>query len=86
MAKFLLKTKCGAAYTPATPSSSPFPDVPVGNVFLPYVNKLYNLGITLGCSTSPLQYCPSDPVTRGTMAIFIYRTFPHTTPSEACTP
>ena len=85
MAKFLLKTKCGSGYTPSTPVSSPFPDVPLSNTFLPWINKLYNLGITLGCSSSPtLMYCPNDAVTRGTMAIFIYRTFPHGTPSEVC--
>lgn len=86
MAKFLLKTRCGAAYTPATPASSPFSDVPVGDQFLPWIKKLYDLGITIGCSNAPLKYCPNDPVTRGTMAIFIYRTFPYITPSEACTP
>jgi hypothetical protein len=86
MAKFLLKTRCGAAYTPATPASSPFLDVPVGDLFLPWIKKLYDLGITNGCSSAPLMYCPNDPVTRGTMAAFIYRTFPHITPSEACTP
>jgi len=86
MAKFLLKARCGAAYTPATPASSPFSDVPVGDLFLPWIKKLYDLGITKGCSTAPLKYCPNDPVTRGTMAVFIHRTFPHITPSEACTP
>jgi hypothetical protein len=86
MAKFLLITKCGSGYTPATPASSPFPDVPVGNIFLPYIKKLYDLGITNGCSSAPLTYCPNDAVTRGTMAIFIYRTFPHVAPSEVCAP
>jgi len=86
MAKFLLITKCGGGYTPATPASSPFSDVPLSNTLLPYIKKLYDLGITLGCATAPLRYCPNDPVTRGTMAVFIYRTFPHITPSEACTP
>ncbi len=86
MAKFLLKAKCGGAYTPATPGSSPFADVPVGDPFLPWINKVYTLGITLGCVASPLQYCPADAVTRGQMAAFIYRTFPYGTPSEACTP
>jgi hypothetical protein len=85
MAKFLLKAKCGAAYTPATPASSPFVDVPVGDPFLPWINKVYTLGITAGCVASPLQFCPFNSVTREQMAIFIYRTFPYGTPSEACT-
>lgn len=86
MAKFLLKAKCGAAYTPATPGASPFADVLVGDPFLPWINKIYTLGITLGCSTGPLKYCPGDSVTRGSMATFIHRTFPYGTPSEACMP
>lgn len=84
MAKFLLKAKCGAAYVPSTPASSPFTDVPVGDPFLPWINKAYTLGITSGCLTGPLRYCPSDPVTRGAMATFIYRTFPFGTPSDVC--
>ena len=87
MAKFLLIAKCGGSYVPATPGASPFSDVPVGDLFLPWINKLYTLGITTGCATSPtLQYCPNVNVSRAQMAIFIYRTFPHVAPSEACTP
>ena len=86
MAKFLLKAKCGASYTPNTPPSSPFTDVPVGDPFLPWINKLYALGITTGCVASPLQYCPNNAVTRAQMATFIYRTFPYGDPSDVCTP
>ena len=86
MAKFLLKAKCGAAYVPNTPASSPFSDVPAGDPFLPWINKLYNLGITGGCATGPLRYCPTANVTRVEMATFIYRTFPYGTPSDVCTP
>jgi hypothetical protein len=86
MAKFLLKAKCGSAYTPATPGSSPFADVPVGDPFLPWINKVYTLGITQGCLTGPLRYCPNDPVTRGSMAKFIYASFPYGDPTDVCTP
>jgi hypothetical protein len=86
MAKFLLKAKCGAAYVPNTPTSSPFSDVSASDPFLPWINKLYSLGITGGCATGPLRYCPADSVTRLQMATFIYRTFPYGTPSDACTP
>ena len=34
---------------------------------------LYRMGITAGCSVSPLRYCPSQPVTRGQMASFFAR-------------
>jgi|GEM_PF-1545659 len=41
--------------------------------FFPYIQKLYELGITIGCSQSPLLYCPSEVVTRDDMAAYIVR-------------
>jgi hypothetical protein len=84
MAKFLLKAKCGPAYVPNTPTTTPFSDVPVGDPFLPWISKLYNLGITSGCTAT--TFCPTTNVTRVQMATFIYRTFPYGTPSDVCTP
>jgi hypothetical protein len=34
---------------------------------------LYNAGITGGCSTSPLNYCPEQTVNRAQMAVFLLR-------------
>lgn len=39
----------------------------------PWIERLYNAGVTGGCSSSPLMYCPEAPVTRAQMAIFILR-------------
>jgi Concanavalin A-like lectin/glucanases superfamily/S-layer homology domain len=50
-------------FTDATPSS-------VGS-FFPYVQKMHELGITSGCTTT--TYCPDLNVTRGQMAVFIIR-------------
>jgi len=86
MARLLLVAKCGAAYIPDTPGSSPFADVLVSDPFLKWINKLYTLGITHGCNAAPLRYCPTDDVTRVQMATFIYRAFPDVDPSEVCTP
>jgi len=36
-----------------------------------YIDRLYNAGITGGCYTSPLMYCPEELVTRGQMAVFL---------------
>jgi len=36
---------------------------------------LYNEGITSGCGTGPLRYCPDDLVTRAQMAVFLVKTF-----------
>ncbi len=38
------------------------------------VEGLYHTQITRGCSTSPLRYCPDQPVTRAQMASFLTRT------------
>ena len=37
------------------------------------IDALHRAGITIGCATEPLQYCPHDPVTRAQMATFLYR-------------
>jgi len=37
------------------------------------VHKLYNNGITGGCTTNPLRYCPNDAVTRSQMAVFLLK-------------
>ena len=39
----------------------------------PYINAIYVKGITKGCNGSSAYYCPSDPVTRSAMAVFIIR-------------
>lgn len=38
-----------------------------------HIERLYNAGITGGCSTNPLMYCPETFVNRAQMAIFILR-------------
>ena len=48
-----------------------FGDVPDSYWAASFIKKLFNSGITGGCSTSPLNYCPDNPVTRAQMAIFL---------------
>jgi hypothetical protein len=38
-----------------------------------YIERLYEAGITSGCSVSPLQYCPEATVTRDQIAVFLER-------------
>jgi hypothetical protein len=38
-----------------------------------YIEAIYNAGITGGCGTAPLIYCPANPVTRAQMAVFLLR-------------
>jgi len=51
---------------------SGFTDVTSTNVFCPNVEWLKNRAVTLGCTSATL-YCPSDPVTRLSMAAFMNR-------------
>ena len=50
-----------------------FDDVAPGAWYAGEAELLYELGITTGCSTDPLRYCPVDPVKRDQMASFLAR-------------
>lgn len=58
-----------------TPTSAPpvFSDVPSANWERTWIETLYRNGVTTGCSTEPLDYCPDQPVTRAQMAAFLER-------------
>jgi len=71
MAKFLEVGKHGAGYIPPAGTGAVFGDVPLSNWAVSWIEKLYADGITNGCSTSPLLYCPGDSVTRDQMAKFL---------------
>jgi hypothetical protein len=73
MAVFLLKTHDGAAFTPPACTTAAFGDVPCASPFAPWVQELVARGITAGCGGG--LYCPTDPVTRGQMAVFLTKTF-----------
>jgi ABC-type transport system substrate-binding protein len=38
-----------------------------------FIERLYNAGITGGCTTNPPNYCPDNTVTRAEMAVFLER-------------
>jgi hypothetical protein len=48
-----------------------FTDVPASHMFFKWIQKLRDLKITDGCSTT--QYCPDGTLTRGQMAVFLIR-------------
>jgi len=50
-----------------------FADVPPSHLFFAWIQKLYELGITAGCATNPLMFCPDRPVSRGEIAAFTTR-------------
>jgi CSLREA domain-containing protein len=82
MAVFLLKTEHGSAYVPPA-CTGVFDDVPCPGQFTDWVEELYVEGITGGCQVSPLLYCPTSPVNRGQMAVFLSKTFTLTAPSPS---
>ena len=71
MAAFIMRAK--GEFNPPTPQSQRFNDVPSSNPFYAFIDRLAELQITLGCSSNPPLYCPSDPVLRQQMAAFIIR-------------
>lgn len=73
MAVFLERGLHGASYTPPPASGSVFVDVPADHWAAAWIEQLYADGITGGCSTTSLAYCPEQPVTRAQMAVFLLR-------------
>jgi hypothetical protein len=62
-------------FSPPTPGSQRFNDVPPANVFYNFIDRIAVLNITLGCTPDHLFYCPTDPVTRAQMAALLVRAF-----------
>ncbi|MFZ5820839.1 MAG: S-layer homology domain-containing protein, partial [Chloroflexota bacterium] len=48
-----------------------FSDVPGTYWAWQHIERLYNAGITGGCTSTPLNYCPETAVTRAQMAVFL---------------
>jgi len=74
MAVWLVRVLDGGA-GPEADVSSRFSDVDAGVWWAPYVERLAELGVTRGCATGPLRYCPQEAVTRAQMASFLVRAF-----------
>ncbi len=72
MAVFLLKAEHGSSYLPP-PCTGIFGDVPCPSLFADWIEQLSAEGITAGCAGGA-NYCPSDPVLRQQMAVFLLKT------------
>ena len=70
MASFLAR----ALDLPPAPDAG-FEDVDPEGVHADNINRLYaaSPGITTGCRSEPLRFCPGSPVKRAQMAVFLYR-------------
>ncbi len=53
------------------PATARFTDVPTTDPFFQHIEALAASGVTTGCTTT--EYCPTQPVTRAQMAIFLAR-------------
>jgi hypothetical protein len=77
MAVFLLKTAHGWSFVPPA-CTGLFADVecaPDPAFAVDWIEELYVEGVTGGCSSIPLDYCPSRTVTRAQMAAFLTKAF-----------
>ncbi len=88
MPVWLLPAKNGSSYRPPQATGTLFADVPAESFGADYIEQFFHLGITAGCGTNPLRYCPNNPVTRGQMAVFLLVTFegPDYDPPACVTP
>ena len=73
VAVWLVRVLDGAE--PPEVSESRFADVDDDEWWMPHVERLAELGVTVGCRTEPLSFCPDETVTRARMATFLVRAF-----------
>ena len=69
MSVFLLRSKEGTAFTPAACTTAPFTDVPTSSPYCRWIRELVARSVTGGCDAT--RYCPTAPVTRAQMAVFL---------------
>jgi len=55
------------------PTTPFFTDVPATSPQFPYIQKMYELGITVGCTAT--TFCPNNNLARQEMAVFLDRAF-----------
>ena len=79
MAPFIIRAKEGNPVTDLCASGSPFPDVAQNSLFCSHIARMQQLGITLGCGGG--LYCPTNFVTRESMAVFLVRAVDGSDPS-----
>ncbi len=73
MAVFLVRGEHGGTFVPPAATGTVFADVPASHPQAAYIEQLYRDGMTGGCATNPLRFCPSTIVSRAEMATFLIR-------------
>jgi hypothetical protein len=74
MAVFLVRVTHGSAYVPPS-ATRIFSDVPTDYWAAAWIEQLFADGITTGCASAPLRYCPEGNVTRAQTALLLGRAF-----------
>jgi hypothetical protein len=72
MAVFALRTY-DPAFQPPACTAPVFSDVPASSPFCPWIEELARRGVVSGCGGG--NYCPTQPVTREQMSVFLSLTF-----------
>src|SRR4029077_11835449 len=83
MAAFVLAAREGGGWGLAPSATSSVADVPAASAFCRWIEELARRGVVGGCGGG--NFCPSDPVTREQMAVFLLRTLDPTLSPPACT-
>jgi hypothetical protein len=73
MAVLILRASLGANYQPPPATGTVFADVPADAFAAAWIEDLYARGITAGCATNPLRYCPDQTVKRRQMSVMLLR-------------
>ncbi|HET8644622.1 MAG TPA: S-layer homology domain-containing protein [Vicinamibacteria bacterium] len=83
MAVFVLVAREGSGYQPPACTTPVFADVPASSPFCRWIEELLRRGVVHGCGSG--IFCPSDPVTREQMSVFVLRTLDPALNPPACT-
>ncbi len=73
LAVYIIRGVHGPDFVPPPATGTLFADVPASHPDAAFIEKLFNDGLTGGCATNPLRFCPSNNVSRAEMATFLLR-------------
>jgi hypothetical protein len=84
MAVFVLVAKEGSSYLPPACTTPVYTDVPASSPFCRWIEELTRRGVVAGCGGG--SYCPTAPVSREQMAVFVLLTLDPAMSPPPCAP